>query len=169
LQRLRAHEPGGASLRGLSDASLSAIEPLKEAEVFTLSARGAYGLTALVELGSKHPGGVVQIREIADAHDIPQHYLEQILVILKKAGLVESIRGAQGGYVLARPPARIGVLEILECLEGPLEIVPTSRRKGALDFYWTDLDNRIRELLTLTLEELIAKTNAASGHFIYMI
>jgi Rrf2 family transcriptional regulator, cysteine metabolism repressor len=148
---------------------LSAIDTRKEDEVFTLSARGAYGLTALVELGSKHPGGVLQIREIADAHVIPQHYLEQILVILKKAGLVESIRGAQGGYVLARPPARITVLEILECLEGPLEIVPGARRKGALDFYWSDLDSRIRGLLDLTLEELIARTNAASGHFTYMI
>ena len=63
----------------------------------------------------------MQIHEIADTHDIPQHYLEQILVTLKKAGLVDSHRGAQGGYALARRPGRIAVLDILGVLEGPLE------------------------------------------------
>ncbi len=137
--------------------------------MFTVSARGVYGLTAMVELGLKHPGGAVQIREIADAHDIPQHYLEQILVVLKKAGVVESTRGAQGGYVLARPPGRIAVLEIMECLEGPLEIASGTKRKGALDFFWSDLDRQIRESLNLSLEELIARSHAARGQFIYMI
>jgi Rrf2 family cysteine metabolism transcriptional repressor len=137
--------------------------------LFTLSARGAYGLTAMVALGSKHPGGVMQIREIADAHDIPQHYLEQIIVMLKKAGLVESTRGSQGGYVLAKPPSRIAVLEILESLEGTLELVPSSRREGALDFFWTDVDRRIREILHLSLEELISLSHASRGHFTYTI
>jgi len=123
----------------------------------------------MVVLSSRHSLGSVQIREIADAHGIPQHYLEQILVILKKSGLVESQRGSQGGYTLARPPSRISVLEILECLEGSLEIVPAQRREGPLEAFWKKLDAGIRATLDLSLEELGGMTQAARDTFVYMI
>ena len=123
----------------------------------------------MVVLGARHSLGSIQIREIAEAHGIPQHYLEQILVILKKAGLVESQRGSQGGYALARPPSRISVLEILECLEGSLEIVPSQRWKGPLEAFWRQLDTGIRGILGLTLEELTSRTTAARETFIYSI
>lgn len=123
----------------------------------------------MVVLSFRHSLGSVQIREIADAHGIPQHYLEQILVVLKKAGLVESQRGSQGGYTLARPPSRISVLEILECLEGSLEIVPSQRREGPLAGFWKKLDDGIRGTLDLSLEDLASTTRAARETFTYMI
>jgi Rrf2 family cysteine metabolism transcriptional repressor len=141
----------------------------KEEYLFTLSARGAYGLTAMVELGAHFEQGPMQIREIAEAHDIPQHYLEQILVTLKKAGLVDSQRGAQGGYILARRPGRIAVLDILGILEGPLEVVPPQRKQGVLDSFWTDLDRRIRDFLGLSLQNLIEQTKTATDEFTYVI
>jgi Rrf2 family transcriptional regulator, cysteine metabolism repressor len=141
----------------------------KETRLFTLSARGIYGLTAMVELGAHFERGPMQIREIADSHDIPQHYLEQILVTLKKAGLVDSHRGAQGGYVLARRPGRIAVLDILGTLEGPLEVVPAQRKRGAMDSFWTELDRKIRDFLGLSLEELMEKTTTARDELTYSI
>ena len=68
--------------------------------MFSLSAKGVYGLTALLDLAAHRSRPSVQIRDIAERHSIPQHYLEQILVALKKAGYVTSFRGAQGGYAL---------------------------------------------------------------------
>jgi len=123
--------------------------------MLTISSRGVYGLTAVVELGRRHGLGTVQIRDIAKAHNIPQHYLEQILVTLKKARLVKSHRGAQGGYSLARTPAQIKVLEVLESVEGELEVVPVRKRDGVLAFFWSSLDQRLREYLNLSIEDLI--------------
>ena len=134
-----------------------------------MSARGIYGLTAMVELAAHFERGPMQIREIADAHDIPQHYLEQILVALKKAGLVDSHRGAQGGYFLARRPGRIAVIDILGTLEGPLEVVPAQRRRGVLDSFWSDLDRKLRDFLGLSLEQLMERTKTAQDEFTYVI
>ena len=123
----------------------------------------------MVELATRLESGPTQIREIAEGHDIPQHYLEQILVALKKSGLVDSHRGAQGGYILARQPGRIDVLEILTVLEGPLEIAPTPRKDDTLHFYWADLDRRLREMLSLSLAELASRASSAKGRLTYMI
>ena len=141
----------------------------EEELLFALSARGVYGLTAMVELATRHESGPTQIREIAEGHEIPQHYLEQILVALKKSGLVDSHRGAQGGYILARQPGHIDVLEILTVLEGPLEIAPTPRKDDTLDFYWNDLDRRLREILSLSLEELASRASSSKGRLTYVI
>jgi Rrf2 family protein len=67
--------------------------------------------------------GTMMVREIAEAHMLPATYLEQIMVPLRKSGVVSATRGAGGGYVLARPPADTTVLEIIEILEGPLVLV----------------------------------------------
>ena len=137
--------------------------------MFTISAKGVYGLTALVELGARYNERPVQIRDIADVHGIPQHYLEQILVILKKGGFVESYRGAQGGYSIAREPASIRVCDVLETLEGRLEIVPDQKRDGELGFFWTGLERKIRELLDTTLAELLEEKSRVHNRFIYTI
>lgn len=137
--------------------------------MFTISAKGVYGLTAMMELGLKFEQGAVQIKDIAEAHGIPQHYLEQILVMLKKGGLVESYRGAQGGYALARRPDAIGVADILTILDGKLEIVPPERREGMLSFYWDRLESSVRAAVTLTLEDLILEKQQNDRRFVYTI
>ena len=75
--------------------------------MFTLSAKAIYGVTAVVELAQHYRSGPIQIRDIASRHEIPQHYLEQILSTLKRSGLVRSYRGARGGYELTAPPDSI--------------------------------------------------------------
>ncbi|MGQ9676987.1 MAG: RrF2 family transcriptional regulator [Chloroflexota bacterium] len=86
-----------------------------------LTSRGDYGLRALIELALVHRvGRPVQVKDIARRQDIPEDYLGQLMVSLRKAGLVESVRGPSGGYVLSRAPEEITLAQALEVLEGPL-------------------------------------------------
>lgn len=137
--------------------------------MLTLSSKAVYGLTAVVELARTFNKGPLQIRDIAAAHDIPQHYLEQLLVVLKKSGLVESFRGAQGGYALAKSPVHIRVVDVLSSLDGKLEIVPDQRRNGPLLFFWNALERSIHALLDKSLEELLTEKQFADEQFVYHI
>ena len=85
-----------------------------------VSLRATYGIMAAVDL-AMHPGAApVQAKSIARRQAIPARFLEQVLHGMKKAGLVSSLRGAQGGYVLSKKPSELSVVEILEALDGPL-------------------------------------------------
>ncbi|SDY87953.1 RrF2 family transcriptional regulator [Tindallia californiensis] len=85
-----------------------------------LSTKGRYGLKAMFELGLHHGSGPVPLKVIAEKQRIPENYLEQLIAILRKAGLVKSVRGAQGGYMLMKQPEHISVADVLLTLEGPL-------------------------------------------------
>jgi len=85
-----------------------------------ISTRGQYGLEALVYIALNSSAGPVSIRNIASYCNISEAYILQIFLVLRKAGIVSSIRGAQGGYVLSRKPSEINVKQVLEVLEGPL-------------------------------------------------
>lgn len=137
--------------------------------MFSISAKGIYGLHALVDLAGAWGTGPRQIKEIAEAHDIPQHYLEQILVNLKKAGIVESFRGANGGYSLARNPEQLGILDILVALEGPLEITGNARRRDSLGFFWEKMEEGIRNMLAMNLEELRQQETERSANLVWDI
>lgn len=137
--------------------------------MFALSARGTYGLTALMELGFQRNKGSVQIRDISQRHGIPQHYLEQILVILKKAGFVESTRGAHGGYSLSRDPDSISVHDVLSHLEGRLEVVAEARYEGVLSFFWDEIQRGLRATLDRSLGDLIREKNQRDQQIDYVI
>ena len=105
---------------------LSLISPVE------LSCKCEYALLALLELASHYQSGeTLQIRQIAAQQNIPDRYLEQLLAMLRRGGLVKSQRGAKGGYILAREPWKITLLEVLSCLEGldaqASEKAPTSK------------------------------------------
>ena len=89
-----------------------------------LSKRGEYGLRAMIILaGTPHPNAplpVVQIREISEREQIPGKFLEQILLALKNAGLLQSKMGVGGGYYLAKQPSEISLGQIFRVLDGPL-------------------------------------------------
>jgi len=95
-----------------------------------LTARSEYGLLALIDLGCRYGDGPVSAREVSERQGVPAKFLEQLMGALRKAGLVSSVRGARGGFVLTRDPAQITVLEVVEALEGPL--APTSCDGGSL-------------------------------------
>lgn len=88
-----------------------------------LSTKGRYGLRALIDLAQYSDESPVSITSISARQDISERYLEQLMAMLKKSGLVSSIRGAGGGYVLAKDMKEISVGDILRALEGSLEPV----------------------------------------------
>ena len=137
--------------------------------MFSLSAKGVYGLTALLDLAAHRSRASVQIRDIAQRHSIPQHYLEQILVALKKAGYVTSFRGAQGGYALARDPDSIRVAEVLTLLEGKLEVVGDSRKDGVLSFFWNDVQTTLQNSIDRSLGDLLRERRLRDSQLDYVI
>ncbi len=89
----------------------------------SFSTKGEYGVRMLVQLARRWTGDVtlpVSLAEVAADEDLPRAYLEQLAIPLREAGIVQSTRGARGGYALARPPAEITTAEALRALEGPL-------------------------------------------------
>ena len=85
-----------------------------------VSTKSRYGLAAMVDLAEQHGKGPVALRNVAARQQVSEHYLEQLMSSLRKAGIVHSVRGAQGGYVLARDPASISVGDIVRAMEGPI-------------------------------------------------
>jgi Rrf2 family protein len=91
----------------------------EELRTVELSCKSEYALLALLELADQYQTGEpLQIRQIAAQQNIPDRYLEQLLASLRRGGLVRSQRGAKGGYLLAREPWKITLLEVVSCIEG---------------------------------------------------
>jgi Rrf2 family protein len=85
-----------------------------------ISSRGEYGVRAMVALARNYGGGPMSVAAVAKASAVPPAYLEQLIGPLRRAGLVQSTRGAQGGYQLSRPPAAIRVGDVYRVMEGPV-------------------------------------------------
>ena len=85
-----------------------------------LTSRGHYGLRAMTELARAYGGGPIAVADIAHSENLSEAYLEQLMGLLRRAGLVESIRGARGGYRLTRHPSAVTVGEVVRALEGPI-------------------------------------------------
>jgi len=88
--------------------------------VISITSKSPYALRALAELGRTGAAGPVPIGELARRRDIPVQFLEQLFATLRRAGILRSQRGVKGGYLLARDPSEITVLEVVELLDGPL-------------------------------------------------
>lgn len=122
-----------------------------------VSTRVWYGLMAMVELGLRERQGRVQVKEISESQGIPEEYLEQLMIPLKRAGLVRSQRGARGGYTLARPAADITILEILEALEGPIldaEPMDAALRERSQMSGVAEIWERLRQTMDATLRDI---------------
>ncbi len=85
-----------------------------------ISQKGLYALEAVMTLGHRFGTGTIKIRDIAMENDLPEKFLELILLELKNARIVESVRGAKGGYQLRRAPSEIHMSEIIRLIDGPL-------------------------------------------------
>lgn len=130
-----------------------------------VSTKAQYGMRALVEVGV---GGdrPTSLKTVADRQELSQQYLEQIFAVLRRAGVVESVRGARGGYRLARDPDRITALEVVELLEGSVAPVAcideddACGRVGACSTepLWREVDSAVRRVLEgTTLADLMAE------------
>jgi len=134
-----------------------------------VSTKGVYGLTAILILAKEKNKGLLQIKEIAARGEIPQNYLEQILVTLKKSGLVESIRGANGGYKLLKDVNNITVLEVLSSLESSLAHTDSKTKTNLLQHFWDDTQKKIEEIFMLTISELEEFLDEKSENLVYYI
>ena len=117
-----------------------------------LSVKGEYALQAIFDLSVQRQGEPVKIAEIARRQQIPQKFLELILATLKQGGFVESRRGAEGGYLLARSPESITVGEVLRFIEGPAEGKGRMRRKTDSPFcsMWQEVDRAVGQIVDAT-------------------
>ena len=141
-----------------------------------LSTRARYGLRALIDLGVYSENEAVSIQSIADRQNISDSYLEQLMARLKKAGLVTSSRGVQGGYRLSRPAGEISVGEVLRVLEGSLDAVvcpgTTDKPDGCKEsdfcvtkLVWKRINDGINEAVdSLMLDQLIRESRIAEEH-----
>lgn len=137
--------------------------------MFTISSKGSYGLQAVFELGLNYNKGPVQIKTIAENQNIPQHYLEQILVKLKNAGLVKSYRGAQGGYTLALKPSEITIYDILANLEGGTNLVNEPGSNVVIQNFWKDAEHSVEQIFAVTVEELIYRHHQMESNLVFNI
>lgn len=136
-----------------------------------LSTKGRYGLRAVLDLAENGQEDAVALSSVAERQEISISYLEQLIAKLKKAGIVNSVRGAQGGYFLAKKPEEISVGDILRALEGDLnpvdcpEIVgSTSTCSGAdlcvTKYVWMRISDSINSTVdTMMLSELLNESN----------
>jgi Rrf2 family transcriptional regulator, cysteine metabolism repressor len=123
-----------------------------------LTSRSEYALLALVHLSRHAKDGYLSVHSIAAAQDIPAKFLEQILLTLKRARYVRSLKGQKGGYLLARPPAKVSLAEVIRLFEGALaptesaskhfyEHTPVEKEKKLLKVF-----KEIREYVSTKLE-----------------
>ncbi|PHS57310.1 MAG: Rrf2 family transcriptional regulator [Sulfurimonas sp.] len=134
-----------------------------------ISTKGIYGLTAILILAKEKNKKLLQIKDIAAKGKIPQNYLEQILIILKKSGLVESIRGANGGYKLSKATNEITVYEILDALECCISYTENKGKNNLLQPFWEDVQKKIENIFLLTVNELEEFLEKNSENIIYYI
>lgn len=125
------------------------------------SAKAEYACVAMLELAARYGGSQpVPLKDIADAHDIPQRFLVQILLQLKAGGLVVSTRGAQGGYELGRAPARITLADVIGAIDRSdvLRAVPATPAVEVVRSVWEQIrDARLRILADTSLAELLER------------
>jgi Rrf2 family protein len=117
-----------------------------------ISVKGEYALQAIFDLASQRPGEPIRIADIARRQKIPQKFLEIILAGLKQAGFVESRRGAEGGYLLARAAESLTVGEVLRSIESTGQERSRSRRTAETPFtdMWRQVDSAVSEIIDQT-------------------
>src|SRR6478609_3937917 len=117
-----------------------------------ISVKGEYALQALFDLASQKPGEPIKIADVAGRQKIPQKFLELILAGLKQGGFVESRRGAEGGYLLARPADKITIGEVLRFIEGPQDRKARRRKDADSPFaeMWSRVDRAVSDIVDHT-------------------
>lgn len=134
-----------------------------------ISVKGEYALQAVFDLAVQNSGEPIKIADIARRQKIPQKFLELILSGLKQGGFVESRRGAEGGYLLARPPDAITVGEVLRFMEGVKTRTGGQRNEGSGPFtdMWRKVDAAVSSVIDrTTFAELVRNWNEKQTKYV---
>lgn len=148
-----------------------------------LSTKGHYGLKAMFDLALHYGQGPIPLKSVAERQELSEHYLEQLISGLRKAGLVKSVRGAQGGYILAKEPQDITVGDVIRVLEGPIAPLDCVNEEisdccGQAEHcitknVWVKVRDSITEVLdSITLADMCAdaeKAKLANNFYMYYI
>lgn len=136
--------------------------------MFQLSTKTHYGVAALIDLANVYGKNLTRIKEIVENRNISKSYLEQIFNRLSKFGVVKSVRGNRGGYELAKDPRDVTLFEIIEILEGPLEVA-SDKGVDVLNSVFEKLEDDIRRRFSMTLYEIAEEEKNMSGSLMYYI
>ncbi|WP_347487701.1 RrF2 family transcriptional regulator [Desulfoscipio sp. XC116] len=139
-----------------------------------LSTRGHYGLKAMFDLAEHFGTEPTPLKTVAERQNISDNYLEQLIAILRKAGLVKSVRGSQGGYILARNPDSITVGDIIRAMEGPIapvdcvsEVEPTECDQAEFCItrvVWTRVRDKLAEVMdSISLADMLRDAEIISN------
>lgn len=141
--------------------------------------KGDYALKTILDLSLHYGNGPVTIHDLAKRADIPIKFLEQILLDLKRGGFVESRRGKVGGYLLAKPPSRIRLGDIIRFIDGPIEPIACTEKRysGCDDLYkcvfrkvWQEVSQATSRIIdNITFEDLLNRLKSHQGTAAYYI
>lgn len=134
------------------------------ASVLTITTKSPYAVRALIELARRGEGEPVPIGEIAKAREIPVQFLEGLFATLRRAGILQSQRGVKGGYLFARPPAEVTVLEVTELLDGEVGSGP-----GVTDQVWAEATAALKSVLRASSIADLADREAETSSPMYYI
>jgi Rrf2 family protein len=143
-----------------------------------LTMKGDYGLRAMVDMAIYYGQGPIESSDIATRQYVPAQYLDQILLVLRKEGLVKSVRGPRGGHMLARPAAEITMAQVMQALEGyvpPMECLPNpdfcKLAPGcSLRGVWQQIDELTQRILaSTTIEDLAQRQRTGDAETMYYI
>jgi Rrf2 family cysteine metabolism transcriptional repressor len=138
-----------------------------------ISTKIRYGARAMLELASHYGEGPIELKEIARKENISLKYLEQVVNPLRAAGLVKTIRGSKGGYSLAKPPSEICLYDVVETLEGPLNLLECLRDPKVCQKapscvtrdIWREVSDSISKIFySVTLEDMVNRKREKEGH-----
>jgi Rrf2 family protein len=137
-----------------------------------ISTKIRYGTRAMLELACHYGEGPIELKEIAKRESISLKYLEQVIVPLRTAGLVKSVRGSKGGYSLAKPPSDICLNDLIEILEGPLNLIECLNDAKVCQRIpycvtrdiWKEVSEAIQGIFhSVTLEDMVSRRKEKEG------
>ena len=137
-----------------------------------LSTKIRYGTRAMLELASRYGEGAIELHEIARKESISLKYLEQVMIPLRTKGFVKSVRGSKGGYALAKPPSEISLKDLVEVLDGPINLVhclgdPMACQKSPTCVtrdVWSEVSTTMERIFdSITLEEMLIRKKEKEG------
>lgn len=137
-----------------------------------ISTKIRYGARAMLELASRYGEGPIDLKEIGKKENISVKYLEQVIIPLRTAGLVKSVRGSKGGYILTKPPSEICLNDLVEILEGPLNLIeclsePNTCQKApscVTRDIWKEVSEAMSGIFrSITLEEMVNRKRQKEG------
>ena len=136
-----------------------------------LTTKGRFAVTAMIDLAMNAQTGAVKLSAISERQSISLSYLEQLFSKLRRAGLIESLRGPGGGYILAAPPAQINIAQIISAAEDKLDATQSSSKANChhgapclTHDLWENLNKTINDYLSsVTLQSIIEQKNSDDG------